>query len=96
MCTFTIEYEGHPSAILDEARKLIERDGGALKTSDTHAWFTVRTPVGRVDGVCILSESPGIEVSIIKKPFLVPCVAIKERMMAAFADAADAAAKAQK
>ena len=91
MCTFTVDYEGHPRAILDEARKLIEKDGGTLATSDTHAWFTVRTPVGKVVGVCELTESSGIKVTIAKKPRFVPCFAVEERMNAAFAIAAKAA-----
>ena len=69
MCRFNIDYEGHPSAILEEAKKMIEGDGGALVTSDTHAWFTVHTPVGRVDGTCELTDSPFIAVTITKKPF---------------------------
>jgi hypothetical protein len=96
MCKFTIDYEGHPSVILEEAKKLIERDGGVLKTSETHAWFTVHTPVGRVDGVCELSESSGIGVTIVKKPFLVPCVVIKDRIIAAFAAAAKATREERK
>lgn len=95
MCTFNIDYEGHPAAILNEAKKMIERDGGTLKTSDTHAWFTVHTPVGRVDGTCELSDSPVIGVTITKKPFLVPCIAIKEKMVAAFTAAAKATEEAK-
>lgn len=96
MCTFNIDYEGHPSAILAEAKKMIEGDGGKLTTSDTHAWFTVHTPVGRVDGVCELTDKPYIRVTITKKPFLVPCAAVKERMVAAFDEAAKATEAAKK
>ncbi len=93
MCKFDLAYQGDPVAIMQQAKKMIEGDGGAFRATDTRAWFTVPTPLGSVYGECVLAQGSRIDVAITKKPFLVPCAVIKERMAAAFT-AASAAAKA--
>lgn len=90
MCRFEIEYQGRPAAIMKQAKKMIEHDGGSFSASETRALFSVRTPLGRVDGNCVLGDSSTIGVTITKKPFLVPCSVIKERMVFAFVAASEA------
>ena len=84
MCRFRIEYKDRPDAIMQQAKRMIEDYGGSFCASETRALFSVNTPLGRVDGICVLADSSTIRVTITKRPFLVPCSVIRERMVAAF------------
>ena len=90
MCRFTIEYQGRPFAIMERAKEMIEKDGGSFRASETLAVFSVNTPLGPVDGKCVLGDSSTIDVTITKKPRLVPCSVVKQRMHAAFVVASKA------
>ena len=89
MCEFEIGFQGCPAAVLKRTKETIEGDGGSFNADDSRVLFSVRTPVGRVNGTCEWAGPATIGVTITKKPFLVPCSVIKEQMLAAF----DAASK---
>jgi hypothetical protein len=93
MCEFKIGVQGNVLSIVERAKEMIERDGGSLSYSDSRALFSVRTPVGNVDGTCVWADSSTISVTITKKPPFVPCSAVEEKMVAAFADAGRSSAE---
>lgn len=90
MCRFKIRFQGSAVAVMEQAKETIEGDGGSFSVSDSRVLFSVRTPVGRVDGTCVWADPSTIGVTITKKPFFVPCSTIKERMVAAFLAASKA------
>ena len=73
MCTFKIRFQGNPVAVMERAKEVIEGDGGSFSVSDSSVVFSVRTPVGHVDGTCVWTDASTIGVTITRKPFLVPC-----------------------
>jgi hypothetical protein len=84
MCRFNIQFQGRPVAVLEGAEEAIKSSGGSFRVSDSKALFSVRTPVGRVEGTCKMVDPSTVAIAITKKPFFVPCSAIKKRVVAAF------------
>ena len=87
MCDFEIGFQGCPAAVLKRTKESIVGDGGVFKADDSRVLFSVRTPVGRVNGSCVWAGPATIGVTITKKPFFVPKSAIKQQMLAAFGEA---------
>ena len=95
MCKFNIRFEGRPIAVMEQTAATITDGGGSFTVDGDHALFSVATPVGRVDGECLMADPSMITITITKKPFWVPCSAIRDRIVAAFiaANRSSAAAK---
>jgi len=84
MCKFNIRFEGRPVAVMEQTASTIIDGGGSFTIDGDLAHFSVATPVGRVDGECLMADPSMITITITKKPFWVPCSAIKDRIVAAF------------
>lgn len=87
MYDFEIGFQGCPAAVLKRTKETIEGDGGVFYADDSGVLFSVRTPVGRVNGSCAWAGPATIGVTITRKPFFVPRSAIKQQMLVAFDEA---------
>ncbi|NJN81592.1 MAG: hypothetical protein HC802_04425 [Caldilineaceae bacterium] len=66
---------------MELAKETIEKSGGAFHVGDAQADFSVPTPVGEVEGNCVLADLSTVTIVITRKPFFVPCSAIKSKIV---------------
>jgi hypothetical protein len=76
MCSFSINYSGAARDVVSKARSMIEDAGGSFSGDEIKGLYTVKLPLGDVQGEYTV-ETGRLAFKITKKPMLVPCAAIE-------------------
>ncbi len=75
-CNFSIPFSGDISGILSKVRSTIEGQNGMFNGNDTKGNFEVSVLSNTIVGNYSVSGNV-IDISIIKKPFFLPCSTIE-------------------
>ncbi len=68
MCHFTIPFLGTDDALITKAKQEIENSGGSFEGNSLQGSFTVKTPLGIIEGAYHIIENQ-ITIEVAKKPF---------------------------
>lgn len=76
MCKFDIATSATADQVVDKARELITGSGGTFDGNPVQGNYTVKLPLGSVQGTYTINGST-VAFHITKKPMVMPCSAIQ-------------------
>lgn len=79
MCSFSIGFSGEAEALVKRAQLAVGQAGGSFTGNDTSGQMVVKTPIGTVSASYTVSEQQ-INITILKKPFLLSCKRIENEL----------------
>lgn len=93
MCNYNFNLPVDPTMLMETAKAAIEKRGGTTTVQGSKLLFSVPTPVGQIDGACHLLEQSMINIKVTKKPDIVPCALIREKLVGYLTEAVKSQAK---
>jgi hypothetical protein len=76
MCKFDVSFSHSAEEIVSKAKSMIVDSGGRFEGDVTQGRYTVKLPMGSVEGAYTVSGDK-LSFNITKKPMVVPCAVIE-------------------
>ncbi len=80
VCQYNFELPLDPLPLLEMARQVIIENGGTVMGHLPNISLSIPTQVGRFDGVCTLVSASVVNIAITKKPDIVSCTMIRDKL----------------
>lgn len=81
MCNYNFNLPIDPAALFETAQNAILARGGSATQQGSKVVFSIPTPLGQIDGVCTIVEHATLNITVTKKPDIVPCTMIREKLV---------------
>lgn len=81
LCQFNFDLPVDPYLLMDLAMEAIVEHGGTVTGELPEMLIAVPTPLGEFDGVCTLVADTTIHIAVTKKPELVSCELIRNKLV---------------
>ena len=75
-CAFSIPFSGNPEGILQKAQSAVQGQGGTFTGNNTGGAFDVSVMGNTIKGNYTVSGQ-NLEITILSKPFFLPCSTIE-------------------
>jgi len=76
MCKFDVNFSHSADEVVSKAKAMIEESGGRFDGDVTQGRYTVKLPMGSVEGAYTVSSGK-LSFNITKKPMVMPCAIIE-------------------
>ena len=76
-----------PLPLMEMALRLIEENGGAVTGELPDVAVSIPTSVGQVEGRCTLVEGALVNIQVVKKPKIVTCAMVRDKLVEYLSDA---------
>jgi hypothetical protein len=93
MCNYNFNLPIDPAALFATAQSAIVARGGNATQKGSKVLFSIPTPLGQIDGICTLVEQATLNITVTKKPDIVPCALIREKLVSYLTQAVKMQAK---
>ena len=80
VCQYNFELPLDPVPLMEMARQAIVKNGGTVSGQLPRVLLSIPTPVGRFEGVCSLVSGSVVNIAVTKKPELVSCTMIRDKL----------------
>ncbi len=79
MCNFSINFNSDSAVLISKAQKAITNAGGQFNGDAASGSFSLSSPMGKIAGSYMVRDNT-ISMNIAKKPMLVPCKMIEDKL----------------
>jgi len=80
VCQYNFELPLDPLPLMAMARQAIIENGGVATGQLPRVFLSIPTPFGRFDGVCTLVSASVVNIAVTKKPDIVSCTMIRDKL----------------
>ena len=81
MCNYNFDLPVDPMALMERVLRMIDESGGTVTGTLPSVAVSIPTAVGRVEGTCKLVKDRLVNVRVTKKPDLMTCRMVRERLI---------------
>jgi hypothetical protein len=87
MCNYNFELPVDPIGLMEMVRRMIVENGGSVTGQIPNVAVTFLTPMGQVAGTCQLVSGSTINLAVTKKPEVLTCSMVRDRLVALIIEA---------
>lgn len=87
MCNYNFELPVEPIPLMEMVRQMVIKNGGTVTGEIPDVTVTFPTPMGQVAGKCRLVSGYTVNLTVTKKPEVLTCAMVRERLVALIIEA---------